>query len=190
MTQVSLSWLDLKPNQDQSGNQEELDAYIQRIRKVFKEFNHIQNDIFEQWIWAHHNNSETLRNYGWLNYENFEFVLCNWTNDEISNVNIIDEYSEYVKGRASFSAIRQFCCNKTDLNYWKNNGTWRTPPIILDVYSIEEEFPRWSEIKYPYQLIEGHSRLGYLKSMINMTKQGKAQVANTHSVYIMKSQAK
>ena len=190
MTQVSLSWLDLKPNQDQLGNKEEFSEYIQRIRKVFKEFNHIQDDVFEQWLWAHHNNFETLRNYAWLNYENVEFVLCNWLNDKLSEVNVIEEFSDYVNGRASCKAIKQFCCTKTDRNYWKSNGTWRTPPIILDVSSIEEEFPSWSEIKYPFQLIEGHSRLGYLKSMINMAQEGNAKIADTHSVYVMKIKAK
>ncbi|MDE5423361.1 hypothetical protein L3073_14165 [Ancylomarina sp. DW003] len=186
MTKVSLSWLNLKPNQDIYGNQEYYSEYIIRIRETFDEFAHIPDTVFEQWLWAHHNNYETLRNYAWINYEEVEFVLSNWTNEQLSSINVINEYTDYVKGRARCTEIKDFCCIEDDLNSWMNNGTWRTPPIILDVSSIEEEIPTWSEIKSPFQLVEGHSRVGYLKSMIILEKLGKVKVASNHPVYIMK----
>lgn len=186
MTKVSLSWLDLKPNQDIHGNQEEYLVYIDRIRKVFSEYNHVPEDVFEQWLWAHHGNYETLINYAWINYENVEFILEKWTNEQLIEVNVIDEYSEYVKGRASFKDINEFCCTDKDLSSWINSGTWTMPPIILDVSTIKEEIPNRSDIKAPFQLVEGHSRFGYLKSMFNLYKKGKATLELSHSVYIMK----
>jgi hypothetical protein len=186
MTKVSLSWLDLKPNQDNYGNQEDYADYLERIRKTFSEFDHIPDEVVEQWLWAHHGNYETLRNYAWIDYKNAEFVLCQLTNEQLMEINVIEEYSGYVKNRARSTDIKDFCCTEDDLNNWINNGTWRTPPIILDVSTIKEKIPIWSEIIPPYQLIEGHSRLGYLKSMINLEKNGKIKVAPNHYVYIMK----
>lgn len=186
MTKVSLSWLNLKPNQDNEGNPENYPEYIERIRKSYTEFTQIPDAVFEQWLWAHHNNYETLRNYAWINYEDVEFALCNWTNEQLLNINVISEYNDYVNGRARCTKTDDFCCNDDDLNYWINKGTWQMPPVILDVSSIKEETPTWSEIKSPFQLIEGHSRLGYLKSMINLEKEGTVRLASSHLVYIMK----
>ena len=119
---------------------------------------------------AHHNKIETLNNYAWIDYIEIEFVLSQWTNEQLSNVKIIEEYSDYVKDKSRHTDIKGFSCNDEDLKNWINNGTWRTPPIILDVSSIKEKIPIWSEIKLPYQLIEGHTRLGLLYSMINIEK--------------------
>lgn len=190
MIKVSLSWLNLKPNLDNDGNQEEFLEYTLRIRKTFKEFKHIPDAVFKQWLWEHHNNYETLRNYAWIDYEEVDFVQSNWTNDQLLNINIINEFSDYVENRAKNKDTNDFVCEKEDKNSWIINGTWRVPPIVLDVSSIKEEIPTWSEIKSPYQLVEGHSRLGYLKSMINISKLGKAKVASSHSVFIMKIKQK
>jgi hypothetical protein len=109
MTKVSLSWLNLKPNQNNYGNQEYYQDYIERVRETLDEYAHIPDDIFEQWLWAHHNNYETLRNYAWINYKEVEFILCNWTNEQLSNINVISKYSDYVVGRAGFKDIKDFC---------------------------------------------------------------------------------
>ena len=190
MTKVSLSWLDLKPNQDNNGNQEDYADYLKRIRKTFSEFDHIPDDVIEQWLWAHHNNYETLRNYAWIDYNDTEFILCQLTNQQLMDINVIEEYSDYVDNRARYTDVNDFCCIEDDLHNWINNGTWRMPPIILDVSTIKEQVPTWSEIRPPYQIIEGHSRLGYLKSMINLDTHGKAKVASNHYVYIMKIKEK
>ena len=52
MTKISLSWLSLKPNQNNDGNQEDYSDYIERIRKSYKEFSHIPDLVIEQWICA------------------------------------------------------------------------------------------------------------------------------------------
>jgi hypothetical protein len=185
MSHISISWLRLKPNENNHGNQEYFDEYYERIKDI-EEFAHIPKHVFKQWIWAHHKNPKTLENYAWLNYENVEFQLCNWSNSQFSNIYVIEPYKDYYQNRSNFNDISSFCCRDKDLKHWLTKGTWRTPPIILDVESLNDNYPTWSELNPPLQLVEGHSRLGYLNSMIRISKLGKQIVADNHEIYLMK----
>jgi hypothetical protein len=185
MTLINRSWLELKPNEDNDGNQEEFKDYYPRI-KLKRDYKHIPMEDFEQWIHPLHNNNETLRNYSWLNYENIEFAVCEWDFEELSKVHVIEEFQDYYNNRSIFSDFDQFCCCKEDLKCWENNGTWRTPPIILDVESLKSRIPEWSEIISPYQLVEGHSRLGYLKSTKKIAELKKGKIAQKHRIFLMK----
>ena len=78
---------------------------------------------------------------------------------------MIEPFHDLVLNRGSFSKIDDFCCVDEDIAHWKDFGSWRVPPILLDVMSIKSEIPEWSEISPPFQLVESHSRLGYLHSM-------------------------
>ena len=55
-------------------------------------------------------------------------------------------------------------CIHSDLEYWKMKGTWRVAPIILDARTLRN-IPQHSEVVPPYQLVEGHTRLGYLLAL-------------------------
>lgn len=184
----SKSWLALKAIRVKYGDIEDyenFEEYYERI-KIKTEFSHIPEIVFEQWLWAHIDKEESITNYGWLNYEEIEFELCSWTTNQLTNINVIESYRDYYKNRASYNDLNTFCCTDKDLKVWKKRGTWRTPPIILDVQSISEEIPNWCEIVPPYQLVEGHSRLGYLKSMVTIDKLGKGKVAEKHNIYVMR----
>lgn len=184
----SKSWLALKAIRVKYGDIEDyenFEEYYERI-KIKTEFSHIPEIVFEQWLWAHIDKEESITNYGWLNYEEIEFELCSWTTNQLININVIESYRDYYKNRASYNDLNTFCCTDKDLKVWKKRGTWRTPPIILDVQSISEEIPNWCEIVPPYQLVEGHSRLGYLKSMVTIDKLGKGKVAEKHNIYVMR----
>ena len=181
---ISESWKALKPRKDQYGNIEAFDVYYERI-KLKCEFSHIPREVFEQWIWAHHDRIESITNYGWLDYENIEFKLCNWSNSQLKNIYVIENYRDCYKNRASYNDFDSFCCTSKDLEQWKDNGTWRTPPIIIDTDSIKK-IPNRCELVAPYQLVEGHSRLGYLQSMFTIDKLGKGKVAERHEIYLMR----
>lgn len=180
----SKSWKDLKPLKGKYGNIEFFEDYYERI-KPKAEFSHIPSEVFKQWLWAHHDKRESILNYGWLNYENIEFQLCNWTNEQLKNIYVIENYKDYYKNRSSYNNFDSFCCTPKDLKHWKDEGTWRTPPIILDIQSLGE-IPNHCELISPYQLVEGHSRLGYLQSMFKIDSLGKGNVAETHEIYLMK----
>ena len=57
--------------------------------------------------------------------------------------------------------------------------------MILDCNHLEN-IPRHAEIKHPFQLIEGHSRMGYAKASKQMAKKGKGKLAETHKAFIVK----
>jgi hypothetical protein len=177
--------MELKPNEDAYGNIEEFREYYERI-KLKRDYKHILLEVYKQWIHPHHNNDETLRNYSWLNFENIEFTLCEWDFEELYKVHVIEEFQDYFKSRSVISDFDQFICNKEDIEFWKNNGTWKTPPLILDVKSLKSKIPEWSEIVFPYQLVEGHTRLGHLNSTNKIAKLGKGKLAPKHKIFLMK----
>lgn len=181
----SESWLELEPLRDKYGNIECFDRYYERI-KLKTKFSHIPKKVFNQWLWAHHDKEESITNYGWLDYGNIDFKLCRWENKQLKDMYVIERYRDYYQNRASYDDLNSFCCIDKDIQEWERNGTWRTPPIILDVQTLPEEIPKWSELVSPYQLVEGHSRLGYLHSMFRIDKLGKGKVAKKHQIYLMR----
>ncbi|MFH6958519.1 hypothetical protein ACHRV1_14045 [Flavobacterium aquidurense] len=181
----SKSWLDLEPLTIEYGNIEYFEDFYERI-KLKPEFSHIPKKVFKQWLWTHHDKEESIANYGWLNYETIEFELCSWSSEKLTDIYVIEPYREYYENRASYDDLSDFCCTKRDLKQWKKEGTWNTPPIILDINSLSEAIPDWCELVAPYQLVEGHSRLGYLQSMFTIDKLGKEKGAKNHEIYLMK----
>jgi len=185
MNKKSKSWIELEPQKVEYGNIESFENYYERIKENTK-FSHIPKSVFKQWLWAHHDKAESISNYGWIDYENIEFTLCKWSNEQLTNIHVIEEYRDYYENRASYNSISSFCCIDKDLSEWKTKGTWRTPPIIIDINSLNSEIPKWSELNPRFQLVEGHSRLGYLHSMFRIDKLGKGTVAKEHEIFLMK----
>ena len=101
-----------------------------------------------------------------MDYEKITFEEKNWEFENFIDIYVIRKYREFFLSRKGFFNFEEFCVGKENLSYWKENGTWKTPPIILDVDSLIEEPPSWSEIVRPYQLVEGHTRLGHLFSSV------------------------
>lgn len=180
----SESWDILEPFKNEYGNHEYFEDYYKRIKPI-NEYSHIPKKVFEQWLWAHHDKIESNINYGWIDYQKIKFDLCVWSTKQLSNVNVIDDAIDYFELRASYDNFEDFCCSDDDLEFWKNYGTWKTPPIILDVNSLKK-IPNHCKLKPPYQLVEGHSRLGYLNSMIKINKLGKGNIALYHKIFLMK----
>ncbi len=185
MTQIHKTWNYLKPNNNEKYENFRFEEYYERVMKSNR-FHHIPKVVFDQWIYYLHQDPETLRNYAWLDYENIEFNLCEWNYIELEKVYVIEDFKPYYEDRSKYTDFDQFCCNHEDLNHWKEFGTWRTPPIILDINSISKELPEWSELKEPFQLVEGHSRLGYLRSMKKISDLNKGKIATRHKIYLMK----
>jgi hypothetical protein len=183
MPLVHDSWMRLKPNEIE-GSKESFDDYYPRILEKH-DFSHIPKEVFEQWIHAHHDNPYTLRNYGWFDYEKVKFELVKWEASALIDIYVIESFREYVTSRAELKNLSKFMCKKEDLLTWKENGTWRTPPIIIDVRTLKTTIPRWSELQPPFQLVEGHSRYGYFKSMLEQEK-GEKRLAAYHSIYLMR----
>ena len=184
MKKIHPSWDYMRPNVNEKYEDFRFEEYYQRIVSTTK-LNHIPKTIFEQWIYYLHQDYNTLNNYAWINYENVEFTLSEWDLDQLENVNVIEDFKSYYLDRASYSRLDQFCCTKEDLYNWKEKGTWKTPPIIIDVNTFLKDKPSWSELTPPYQLIEGHTRLGYLNSLKRISSANKGGIAPKHLIYLM-----
>jgi|GEM_PF-1486665 len=180
---TSPSWKSLKPNKNFDHidvNDEDVDNYYKRINETYK----IPKPVLEQWLYIHYYNGHTVDNYGWINYNNvrFELVDLSFSAIAIESVNIIESYHSYVIEGSKYNAYTQFNCVAEDKKYWESNNTWRVPPIVMDVESFKDcVTPSYADISGSYQLVEGHTRLGYLLSANKCEK----PINKSHKVYLM-----
>ena len=190
MTLIHRTWLELKPNEDHYGNQEDFSEYYNRIRETKFDLGEFPKDVYEQWIHPHHKNDKTLKNYSWINFDLIEFEIVSWDFESLNKLYVIEQFQPYVNQRANYKNIHDFCCSGDDVDYWKTKGTWKKPPIILDINSLNTKIPIQSELRKSFQLVEGHSRLGYLKSMKNIETKGEFKLAEKHKIFLMRKIAK
>jgi hypothetical protein len=160
---TSTTWKALKPLRDfnaiQEGDESPQDHYL-RLRPRFN----IPFDVIDQWLYPHYYNVNSVNNYGWLNYDEVCFKETLMRASELTELNIIREYESYVKTREASAPFDDFMCKPQDKKHWQEKGTWRVPPIVIDVSTLHG-IPAYAEVKGPSQLVEGHSRLGYLLAM-------------------------
>ena len=178
------TWKSLKPNKNfntWSPDDESPKEYFERINSEFD----IPLEVIEQWLYPHFYNRQTTNNYGWINFSFIKFEKEQWPLERLTEVYVIEDYRDYVQMRARSRNFDDFMCIQSDLEYWKTNGTWRVPPIILDARNLQN-IPQYSEIVPPYQLVEGHTRLGYLLAFSNFCQNTGDFIADRHEVYIMK----
>lgn len=161
---TSSAWKQLKPLRnfnEFSPDDESVDQCFDRLSKAgFR----IPHSVIEQWIYAHYYNDRTINNYGWIDYRKVSFVETTLSIFDLKQLYIIEAYRDYVEMRSKLKPFEDFVCISEDLQHWKSHCTWRIPPIVLDVKSLTD-IPQHAEIHGNFQLIEGHSRLGYLLSM-------------------------
>jgi hypothetical protein len=186
MDKIHPIWELMRPTENEKYEDFKFEEYYKRI-VTHNMLNHIPKTIFEQWIYYHHQEYNTLKNYAWINYENIEFIICDWSLRELERINVIDNFRDYYSDKASYSDFNQFGCTPNDLKSWKEKGTWRVPPIILDIASIRCNIPSWSKLTPPYQLVEGHTRFGYLHSLKTISDLKKGGIASKHLIYLMKN---
>ncbi len=176
------SWKDMKPNSDDRISKDVFEEYYGNIQNS-KGLSHIPKEVFFQWLYPFNDDINSLANYAWIDFYNTCFYLEEIDLDIIINqVHPNRDGHELVAIRSKCKDFSDFCCNDDDIEYWKKQGTWRVPPIILDSSSFSN-IPQWTDINYPYQLIEGHNRLGYLHANYNI---GNCNLKNKHQVYILK----
>ena len=181
---TSESWKDMKPNRDFnsfSDFDESVEDYYFRLKKRFG----IPKEVLEQWLYGLYYNRNTVNNYGWIDFDRVKISLEDISLEQIAEIRVIDDYKSYVDEGSSFLAYEQLQCIDKDKEHWKSQGTWRVPPVILDVTSFPDNaIPEYSDVSSNMQLIEGHSRLGYLRAIINSN----LLVAKKHQAYFVRYQ--
>ena len=172
---IHSSWLDLTPRKN-----EEIESYSQRIGQAYK---NIPEEVLQQWFFLHAQNLEMINNYGWIDYHKAIFTEVYWTEAEISRIQIFSKYKPYVESRSNTENFSGFRCTPKDKEYWANLGTWRVPIVVLKTDTIKIK-PDYSELNRPYQLVEGHTRLGYFQAFSKYHDNG-LKVAQSHKIYLM-----
>lgn len=176
---TSTSWKELKPFRNFNVFDESDESEEECFKRLKAKYN-IPLEVITQWIYPHYYNDNTVKNYGWIDYSNVKFKKNQLTIKQLSELYVVREYLSYVRIRQCSQPFDEFMCTPIDKQHWENNHTWRVPPVILDVKSFKK-IPIYAEIIGPYQLIEGHSRLGYLLAM----QQAGILRKNNHQIYLL-----
>lgn len=177
---TSISWKALIPLRDFNRRRESDESPHQHYLRLLPRFN-IPLEVIEQWIYLHYYKRETVNNYGWLNYEMIRFEETFMSALQLADLNIIGPYLSYVMKRELNDPFDGFACASKDVDHWREKSTWRVPPIVIDVTTLRD-IPPHAELKDPFQLVEGHSRIGYL---LAMRRTGLITDDSTHRVYRM-----
>jgi hypothetical protein len=125
-----------------------------------------------------------VNNYGWINYHQVTFNLVDWSEKELSEVQVFSGFKDYVDRKSYLSDFEHLSCTGEDKNYWRQFGTWRVPIIVLETENIINE-PNYAQLNRPYQLIEGHTRFGNYNAIKRLSEQGKVQISNKHKIFLM-----
>ena len=140
-------------------------------------------DVFDQFH-KHLNNQWMIVNYGWINFNDARWKLTAMNNTTLQNLNVYSDWQRSVDGRESDEPYADFRCVDRDIQHWKDHHTWRVPPMVIDVAAFPGSPPE-AEFIGPYQLIEGHNRLGYLRSLVRAGMMPRQE----HDVYLLTSRA-
>lgn len=173
------SWKELRPfrnfNKIDETDETEIE-YCERLRPKYD----FPLEVLSQWIFSLYYDRKTINNYSWIDYQNVEFKKVDFTIEQLSELHIIEDSQDYVNVKKSYQPFDEFPCCEEDLEHWKKYNTWTVPPVVLDANSLKQ-IPSHAEIVGPYQLIEGHTRLGLLLAMQRTGLLEKKE----HSVYLL-----
>ena len=177
---TSPSWKDLGPLRDFNCLRDTDETPAQHTERLKLRFD-IPFDVIDQWLYRLYYNSHSVDNYGWLDYDRIRFEETAISATSLSTLYVIQQYQPWVHKRSTFDPFGDFMCTARDKAHWQEHLTWRVPPIVLDVSTISE-IPDYAEVVGPLQLVEGHTRLGYLLSML---RAGLITGDSQHCVYRM-----
>jgi hypothetical protein len=180
MDRLSKSWLALKPFQISAELKEPFGDYYQRIQEN-RRLKHIPVEVLLHWIYDQYDFQVTIKNYAWLDFYEMEFEKVSWPTKNFVGIEILKFYREYVRDKSAIEKIEDFPYDE----YWIKNGTWIIPPIVLDVSTLKNNVPHSSKIMGPFQYVDGHTRLGYLRALINISKTEETNLADSHWIFLM-----
>jgi len=161
---TSGSYKALMPHRDFNCHRDDDETPQQHFMRLRPQFD-VPLEVIEQWLYPLYFNIHSVINYGWLDYERVRFTEATMPASQLSELKIVEQFSGWVNGRKASTPFKEFACRPQDLAHWQEKGTWRVAPIVLDVSTLTE-IPVYAKVTGPYQLVEGHTRLGYLLAML------------------------
>lgn len=177
---ASPAWKELRPLRGFNrlrADDETPQQYFVRIQSAGFSFPYL---VVEQWLYPHYNNEHTVTHYGWIDYQSVAFTRDKLPLGALLHLNVIERYSQYVQSRSDSLPFNEFMCKTEDLAFWQAYGTWRVPPVVIDVQSFTS-IPAHVQLRGPLQLIEGHTRLGYLYAL----DRAGILTVNEHEVFVL-----
>ena len=179
------SWKALRPRKvfRESRSTDETDSeYAARIGAAFG----FPEEVLTQWINPHYFNQETVNNYAWIDFSTVAFTKERWTTERLCALRVIEAYRDFVDERAAmFSSIKEFFPTKPDREHWRTVGTWRVPPVVIHAEGLAP-VPSYSDLVGRFQLVEGHSRMGYLRAFARIGDSSEGRLAPDHEVYVLR----
>ena len=177
---TSDSWKALRPKKNFNEidlSDESVAEYCARVADIIK----IPHEVAEQWLYNLYSCGNTIDNYGWIDFRNAEFESTTLKSADVLRLRVIETFQSYVEEAKFYTNIESLPCIPKDKECWDEFGTWRTPPIVIDVGSFPKP-PKYSDMRGVLQLVEGHSRLGYFKTLI---KNG-VSMSREHKIYLLR----
>lgn len=146
-----------------------------------EELANIPENVAKNWFW--HHNRQAVKFSEFYAFENWEFELCVFDNDEIMEIkhfehdlNLLDaKGEEFLKGK-----LRGY----DTADYMLENGTSPCPIIVAKNASghIHHQSNEANYMLEPYHLIEGNRRLAYLRAMIRNNYE---RLQDSHEVWVV-----
>ena len=161
-----------------SPEREELDDYLKRWPQEYCNF---PENVIENWV--HRHNPQFISDWSDYNISSWVFELRSMSVEEIMKIEHLDGELDH------WDYVGDTYINSNDpyqylANYMRNNGTFPEPIIIAENANgirhpkgLDGEF-----MKTPYQLIEGHRRLGFLRAMVRLNM---ATLKDNHEVWVI-----
>ncbi|PFM94286.1 hypothetical protein COJ53_00635 [Bacillus cereus] len=177
------SWESFKPLRDENSIycDNGFEKYCERIAKKFGD---IPSEVLEQWVYRL-SDDDVANEFGSIDYTKVKFELQEWYTNTMLEVNHTKFGKMFIERRIKELTdlngdIKQSSYGhlKDLINYWYKKGTWRIPPIIMISECFEEK-----EYQMPYQLVEGHNRLAWIKYFA--LNDSELKIAENHKVWFM-----
>lgn len=155
----------------------EQEKSIQRLKNEFGI--NAQDSVIQQFYLDHHNKSSFMELYGHINLHEIKWTLINVSTETLLKIGDAATYPDFIeevsKYSEQYSKFGDKVIDSRDdvIQYWKNNGTWKVPPIFIN----------GNILKYPtkkFHLVEGHTRLGNLHGI---SKENIFVLAEYHHIY-------
>jgi hypothetical protein len=163
------------PHQHGTFRQESFSDYIRRWPP---HYSHVLEAVIESWIYRHWNDFQA-----WLPLKpmSWEYAVTSMSNEQILRIGHIDDWPQTLEYWGDDLFDGKFRSNTWLGRYMLESGTTPTPMIVaLNAGSYFH--PReHKNMCTPYQLIEGHMRLAYLKAMIRREHRN---LQTTHMVVV------
>lgn len=175
------TWKALKPRRNFNelrASDESRSSYAKRIGAEFG----FPEEVLTQWLYGLYYDADTLQNYAWIDFSRVTFIREVWETQRLADLRVIENFQNFVDERTSgFTSVDDFACVPKDLEHWRTFGTWRVPPIAIDVHQLGA-VPAHSDIPGRFQLVEGHSRMGYLRALQRIAP---TRLAAEHEIFVL-----